>query len=115
MLKAQNRLTSDFEYYVVKKYGTSYEGKYFYINYVVPQSYIGPTKVGFIISNKFDKRATARNRLKRVFREVVQNNFSRINENYWIVINPKFSSANKNYEEINTDFIKALQTVHFAR
>lgn len=110
MLKKENRLSSNFEFNTTRKYGRYYSGKYFHIYFLIPKDYSGPTKVGVVVSNKFSKKATERNRVKRVFREVVRKNFDSINKgSLWIVIHPKFNSLEKGYEEISTDFNKVLQ------
>ena len=113
MLKKPNRLSSNFEFNVVKKYGYHIEGVYSHIYWLKPKNYTGEPKIGIVISNKFDKRAVVRNRVKRVFREIVQKNLENISKDHWIVIYPKFSSLNKSYEEISSDFSKILQKISF--
>lgn len=114
MLKRKNRLTSNFEFNVARKYGEYYKGQFFHIYFLKPRNYSGPTKVGIVVSTKLHKKATKRNRVKRIFREVVRNNFEKINKgNLWIVIHPKTNSLGTSYEEINTDFNKVLQEVSF--
>ena len=115
MLKKENRLSSNFEYNVTRKYGKYYKGKYFHVYFLIPKNYEGPTKVGIVVSNKFSKKAVERNRVKRVFREVVRSNFGKINKGYlWVVIHPKLSCVDKSYEEISTDFNKVLQEASFS-
>ena len=112
MLKRIHRITSTFEFNVARKYGEYYEGQFFHIYFLKPRNYEGPTKVGIVVSTKTAKKATKRNRVKRVFREVVRKNFEKIDRgNLWIVIHPKASSLDKKYEEINTDFNQVLQKV----
>ena len=112
MLKRVHRLTSNFEFNVTRKHGKYYEGNFFHIYFLKPRNYKGPTKVGIVVSTKTTKKATKRNRVKRVFREVVRKNFEKIDKgDLWIVIHPKVASLNKKYEEINTDFNKILQKV----
>lgn len=115
MLKKENRLRSDFEFNVTRKYGDYYKSRSFHVYFLVPKKYEGPTKVGIVVSNKFSKNATDRNRIKRVFREVVKNNFEKIGKgNLWVVIHPKISCLNKSYEEINSEFDKVLQEASFS-
>jgi len=114
MLKKENRLSSDFEFNVTRKYGKYFEGQYFHIYFLTPQKYEGPTKVGIVVSNKFSKKAVERNKVKRLFREAVLKNFEKINcGNLWVVIHPKFSSLSKTNEEISTDFNNVLQKASF--
>lgn len=80
---------------------------------LVPQNYRGETKVGIVISNKFHKKAVRRNKVRRIFREVVRSNIEKLGSNRWVVIHPKFDCLGKTYEEINSDFTKILQKVSF--
>lgn len=111
MLKKQNRLSSNFEFRVTKKYGEHFESFLFHIYVLKPNNYEGSTKVGFVISNKFDNRATKRNRVKRLFREAVQNNIDNLGKNLWITIYPKHACLDKSYEEISSEFNKILQKI----
>lgn len=115
MLKKENRLSSNFEFNTTRKYGRYYSGRYFHIYFLIPTNYNGPTKVGVVVSNKFSKKAVERNRVKRVYREVIRKNFEKIDKgSLWIVIHPKFNSLEKNYEEISTDFNKVIQKASFS-
>jgi ribonuclease P protein component len=115
MLKRENRLSSDFEFNITRKYGKYFNGKYFHIYFLRPKNYNGPTKVGIVVSNKFSKKAVERNRVKRIFREIVGNNLEKIGkDNIWVVIHPKISCQNKSYEEISAEFNKILQEASFS-
>ena len=112
MFKRTHRLSSNFEFNVTRKHGKYYEGEFSHIYFLKPKNYKGPTKVGIVVSTKIHKKDTKRNRVKRVFREVVRNSFEKIDKgNLWIVIHPKVASLDKKYEEINTDFNKVIQEV----
>lgn len=110
MLKKENRLSTNFEFNIARKYGRYYAGRYFHAYFLNPKNYDGSTKFGVVVSNKFSKKAVERNRVKRVYREVIRNNLDKLDKNgLWVVIHPKFISLQKDYEEINTDFNKVLQ------
>lgn len=79
-----------------------------------PQSYNGATKVGFVISNKFHKKAVRRNKVRRIFREIIRSKMEKLGDNMWIVIHPKFDCLGKTYEEIDSDFNKILQKISLA-
>lgn len=111
MLEKKNRLTSDYEFNKVYRQGNKYKSSSFDIFYLKPNDYKGPSKFGFVVSNKFGKVAPKRNRIKRVFREVIRKNLGEIKDNYWIIIKPKHPSKNKNYEEINSEFNKVLPKI----
>jgi ribonuclease P protein component len=113
MLKKENRLLSNYEFGKTRKAGRQVSGKFFHLYYYKHSKYNGPGKVGIVVSNKFDKSAVRRNRVRRIYREAIRNNFDKIEPGYWIVIYPKFSSAGKKYEEINTDYSETLQKISF--
>lgn len=114
MLPKQNRLSSNFEYNVTRKYGMYYAGTFFHMYALKPRNYEGPAKVGIVVPNKISKKAVERNRIKRVFREVVRLNFEKFEGNTWTAIYPKPPSLGKGYEEINTDFTNTIQKVSFS-
>ncbi len=110
MLKKENRLSSNFEFNVTRKYGKYYKGKYFHIYFLKPKNYEGPTKAGVVVSNKFDKRAVVRNRVKRIFRDIIRKNFELLSkESLWVVVHPKTACTNAKYEDISSEFNKILQ------
>jgi ribonuclease P protein component len=118
MLKRENRLKTRYEYNKVRRDGVHVTSDLFHLYYLKRGVGAGkspsPTKVGIVISNKFSKSAVKRNRVKRLIREAVRQNFDRIRPGYWIVIHPKFKTINASYEKINTDFTKILQKVPFS-
>ena len=109
MLKRENRLSTPFEFKITKKYGRRIEGNNFIAYILKPDNYEGSTKIGIVVSSKFSKNATDRNRIKRLFRETIRKNLSLIPEDRWVSIYPKHSSAGKTYEEIDTDFTENIQ------
>ena len=114
MLKRENRLTTNFEFNTTRKYGRYASGTYFHLYLLKPKSYTGPTKVGIVISTRFHKNSTVRNRVKRLFREALRKDFAKMGEDYWVAIYPKISCIGKAYEEIGTDVTKTLQKVSFS-
>lgn len=111
MLKKANRLVSGYEFNKVRRFGNKYTTRYFHIFWLQPRNYSGPTKIGIVVSNKFHKSAVKRNRVRRVFREVVQHSLPQIKDNLWLVLHPKFFTIDKGYEEINSEFIAVLQKI----
>jgi len=115
MLKRQNRLSSNFQFNVTRKYGNYFEGDLLHIYILKPQKYNGEPKFGIVISNKFHKKAVKRNRVKRIFREIIAQNAGKFGQDLWIVVHPKFNCLGKTYEEINADFNKVLQKISLPR
>lgn len=116
MLKKENRLTTRYQYNKVRRLGQKYSAQYFHLYYLDISQHEEniSTQVGFIVTKRFHKSAVKRNRVKRIFREVVRQNFDKIKPGYWIVIYPKVKSLEKGYEEINTDFTKDIQNLPIA-
>jgi|GEM_PF-1374667 ribonuclease P protein component len=124
MLAKNNRIHTRFEFGKVKKFGEAYRYKYFYL-YAVPTSRLvslsqgrwdigGQSQVGFVVSTKLHKHAVVRNRVKRLFRESVRQNFARIAVGWWLVFHPRFISVDARYEDINADVAAALQKLSVA-
>ncbi|OGC48112.1 ribonuclease P protein component [candidate division WWE3 bacterium RIFCSPLOWO2_01_FULL_37_15] len=109
MLKKQHRLSTDYEFKLTRKYGRNLVSRYFYLYVLKPQNYEGQTRVGIIVSNKFDKSAVKRNRIKRIYREIIRNNLDKIPPKLWIIVYPKISSQGAKYEDVNTEFTDILQ------
>ena len=114
MLQKEYRLTSKYEYGTTKRYGKTFQGRFFHLYYLTPRNYTGPAKAGIVVSNSFSKSAVKRNRLKRVFREVVRNGYNKLPKNLWVVVYPKYFSINSKYEEISSDFTCAIQKISVA-
>jgi ribonuclease P protein component len=114
MFKKENRLSTNFEFNVTKKYGKRISGYYFTAYVLTPRNYTGPTRIGIVTSTKFHKNATTRNKVKRQFREIIRLNMEFMGKSLWWVIFPKTSSLGAEYEKIRTDFINTVQKVSIA-
>jgi ribonuclease P protein component len=119
MLPKKNRITSKYEFNKVRnlanKNGTKYTAKWFQVFWLDVDDYDGPPKVGIVVSNKVNKSAVKRNKIKRIFREVVKEHFDKIKHGYWVVIHPKASSIEGNYDEISTDFNRTIQEISISK
>ena len=113
MLKKQNRITSRFEFGITRKHGDYYRNPFFHMYILKPRNYEGTTRFGIVVSKKVTKIAVTRNRMRRVFREVIQHNLDKFPENLWVVIHPTGKALDSKYEEINTQFNKTLSKVSF--
>ena len=116
MLQKENRLLTNYQFRTTHRYGKKISSRLFYIYYLkrTDGDSVPPTKVGIVVSKKLSNIAVKRNKLKRIFREIVRKNFDKIQSGYWIVIHPKKESQKATYEEINTEFNKILQKVPFS-
>ncbi len=114
MLKKKNRLISNYEFNSVYRKGKKFRSLSFDLFYLNKNN-AEPSRFGFVVSNKFSKVAPKRNRVKRVFREIVKNNLDKFEDGLWVVIKPKPISLEKNYEEISTEFNKVLSKISITR
>jgi ribonuclease P protein component len=124
MLPKKNRIHTRFEFGKVKKFGDSYRYKYFYL-YALPLDRLqriskgrwnigGQTQAGFLMSIKLHKNAVVRNRVKRLFRESVRQNFGKLSTGWWLVFHPRFICVGTPYEKINAEVATILQKLSFA-
>lgn len=112
MIKKELGLKTNFEFNITRKYGDYHPGQYFHLYILKPTNYKGISRVGIVISTKFDKRATMRNSVKRLFKQAIKEYLTQVKDkNLWIVIHPKVASKFKTYEEISTDLNKVLQKI----
>lgn len=115
MLSKKHRLSTTYEFNKTRRLGKKVTNSLFDLFYLNIDGYEGPTRVGVVVSNHYSKIAPVRNRVKRVFREVVRLNLKNLKGGYWIVIHPKKSAEERKYEEVNTQFIKTLSKTPCAR
>ena len=111
MFKKENRLSTNFEFNITKKYGTKLFSRYFTLYYLKPNKYQGPSKIGIVVSTKLHKKAVKRNWIKRIFRETIRQKLDKIPSDLWIAIYPKRICLEKTYEEISTDINKVLPKI----
>ena len=112
MLEKENRLLSNYEFSKTHFKGRRIKTPFFYLYFLKQE---GPTKVGIVVSTKFSKKAVVRNRVKRVFREIIRQNFGKIKPGFWVVLHPSKKSLKVSYEELNIEFNKILQKAPFLR
>ena len=111
MLKSQNRLKSRFEFNVTRKYGEHIKNPFFHLFNLKANNYIGPAKIGIVVSTKVHKNATKRNRIKRLFIENLRKQIGKFENNHWIVIQPTQECLEKTYEEIGSEITKTLSKI----
>lgn len=112
MLPKENRLTDDYDFRRVKRLGKNHHCPLFSLT-VAPRKTRGPSRFGFVVSTKIDKRATVRNRIKRLLREVVRANLTKIPDGFDLVFVVRPKIVGKNYEEVRFEVDKILSKVSF--
>lgn len=70
MLPRASRLISDYDFRRVRRFGRQF-GSPFFSLYLLREKSPLPSRFGFVVSTKVEKRATRRNRVKRIFRDEV--------------------------------------------
>ena len=73
-----------------------------------------PTRVGFVVSKKVHKRATKRNRIKRLIRETIRlmfknNELAEINNYQSLIFIAKENILEKNFQEIRNTILILLE------
>jgi ribonuclease P protein component len=111
MLKKANRLHTNFEFNVARKYGVKSVTRNFVTYVVKPTNYVGPTRVGIVVPNKLHTVAAHRNRAKRVIREYIRQKYQLLPNDLWIVIHVINSILELKHEETSAELDKALQKV----
>jgi ribonuclease P protein component len=111
MLAKLNRITTKFQFNVIRKYGTKHNFDFFTATIVKPTNYEGPARVGFIVSNVIHKKAAKRNRVKRLLREAIRLNLDKIPANQWVSITVNHKVLNKTYAEISHQIDKFIQKI----
>jgi len=113
MLPKPNRLSSTYEFNKTRRLGKKLSAPLFDIFYLDIHNYDGASRIGVVVTNKYSKIGPVRNRVKRVFREVLRHAVEKIKPGYWIVVHPKKSAEKKGYEEVSAEINKVLPKTPF--
>lgn len=111
MLKKEARLSSNYEFNKTRRLGASYTGEFSKIFYLKLKNTVENTRVGIVVTNKFSSSAVKRNRIKRVYREIIRKIYSDMSAGYWIVVYPRHGFQEASYEEVSSDLTSLLQKI----
>ncbi len=106
MLPKKYRLLADYDFRRLRRLGLPYRSLLFTL--VVASAKPGQLRIGFVISNKVDKRATARNRVKRLLREAVQQKLPVLKTGFDAAFYIRPSCLTKSYAEVCTEVNQVL-------
>jgi len=98
MLPRQNRLTSDYDFEKVKRFGQGFKTRYFGISYVKTRH--KSSRFGIIVVNKLDKRAVYRNKVRRYLRQAIHEYLPNLSGGYDVVLVAFKTILRASYEEI---------------
>lgn len=101
------RLKSRAQYLAVQNRGRKIYSKHFLIFY--SENSVGYTRIGITISKKVDKRAVARNRLRRRIREIFRLNSSQLVRGLDLVVVARFNAAECSYEDVASEVLGTLK------
>jgi len=107
MLAKKNRLKTDLEIKRLIQSGKTFFLPQLTIKYLVNQDNI--VKIGLVVSNKVDKRASVRNLLKRRLREINRILLKDLKANYNLLIIAKKSALDLSFAELKKQIEFAYQ------
>ena len=107
MLKNENRLKNERDFERVYKKGGFAQGKYLKLNLL--ENKARRQRASVVVSKKLEKSAVKRNRIKRVYREVLKVFLADLDKNYDLVLTPKKESFDVPLEELKEDFSNILK------
>lgn len=81
MLPKERRLTSDYNFKTIRQGGKKISTPFFNLYYLWTKKGT-PSRFGFVVSTRLDKRAVKRNRVKRIFREQTRLLLPRIKDGF---------------------------------
>ena len=101
------RLKSRAQYLAVQNHGRKIYSKHFLIFFC--ENAVGWTRIGITISKKVDKRAVARNRLRRRIRELFRLNANRLVSGLDLVVVARFNAAECSFENVESEVLGTLK------
>lgn len=102
MLEKNLRIRKQKDFDFLYKKGKRIKSKFFNIIFI-PNN-IGFNRFAFIVSAKVDKKAVARNKLKRRMREIIRANYNKIKTSFDFIIIALPQAARVDFNELRTDF-----------
>lgn len=92
------RLTSDSDFQAVAKRGRTVQTSLLRLRFLT--GFPGQTRLGVVISSKFSKKATVRNRLRRQIREAIRTQLPLISAGAKVVISAKISQETIDFQKV---------------
>ena len=110
MLPEPHRLKSNYDFRRVKRIGRAFHSPLFVFLYA-PAKDRSVSRFGFVASTKFDKRAVARNRARRLLREAVRERLEMIKPGFDIILIAKKPIKDVKFQKVSASFHQVLSKV----
>jgi len=109
MIAQKNRLSKKADFERIFKNGNKDFGQFFIIRFI--KNDLNYCRFAIIISNKFSKKATERNRYRRQIKAVLLKNLSKFRDNFDIIFTvlPEIKKFNNKFQEISLELEKQLK------
>lgn len=107
MLPRKYRLHSDYDFRRLRVRGQKYFSPLFTL-IIAPVRDRQALRLGFVVSARLDKRATVRNRLKRVLREVIRRKLSQLKRGFDAAFYIRSGMLKRTYEDVAAEVDRLL-------
>ncbi len=107
MLKKNNRLKKSKDFNTVQRFGRSVRNDFLFLKFFSNNR--ENSRIGFVVSSKFSKKANERNLMKRRLREISRELFPQIRQGYDICMFVSKKSAKPDFLETKEAVKKALK------
>lgn len=114
MLPIANRLRAKYDFNRVKRLGKAVHSPYFSLVYLTTKD-PKDLRIGFIASTRLDKRATQRNRARRLLREAIRPQLPRLKTGYDIILIAKGRIKEARLEEVCFSLNQVLSKISLLR
>lgn len=108
MLPKLNRLKKQEDFLHVRKSGKVIQENNFGL-VTSPTNSNNNTRFGFVVSKKISNSAVTRNKLRRVFREIIREKLEKVNNGYDVIFLVKQRALDSTREEITKEVESALK------
>lgn len=120
VLPKENRLTTKKDFERVLNGGKMVQSTSFgfaFLNARLPDGQVdnAPSRIGFIISNKISTLAVARNRIRRILRQIVRENLSTLPKGFLFVILARRNILERPHAQIKKEVERVLERVVSSR
>lgn len=107
MLPLKHRITLPSQFYRVKKYGKRVSSEFFNVTFLIDESLNSPL-FSVIVSKVIAKKASKRNKLKRITKGLIIRNKSSLPQNIICLIFPKPNTLALKNKDLEVEFLKLL-------